>query len=213
MKFSLIGRVAGAFALTLSLAGCFDMTTDVLIESPTNAKATITETMGADIYAMIKAADAASSAPADPSASSAEDSADSGSKPFCKEEGSTLTENSDGSATCTIVSEGTFDALNFNDGGGKPTFTAQPDGTVRVAIPTAGMMGDLGKESDPKTAEMMKQLFDGHFLTVRFGGSEVVDTNLTKTADGKYAEIKIAFTDLLSGTAKLPDELFAVVKP
>jgi hypothetical protein len=209
MKLSLIGRVAGALALTLSLAGCFDMTTDILVESPTNAKATITETMGADIYAMIKAADASSS---DPNASS-EDSSDSTSKPFCKEQGSVLTENADGSATCTITSEGTFEALNFSDGGGKPTFTANPDGTVRVAIQTKGMMGDLGTESDPKTAAMMKQLFDGHFLTIRFGGSEVVDTNLTKTADNKYAEIKIPFTDLLSGTAKLPDELYAVVKP
>ena len=211
MKLSLIGRAVGAIALTISLAGCFDMTTDVLVESPTNAKATITETMGADIYAMIKAADASSSA--DPSASSVADTGDTASKPFCKEEGSTLTENSDGSVTCTIVSEGTFDALNFNDGGGKPVFTSNADGTVRVAIPTKDMMGDLGKESDPKTAEMMKQLFDGHFLTIRFGGSEIVDTNLTKTADGKYAEIKIPFTDLLSGTAKLPDELYAVVKP
>src|SRR5262249_45241449 len=100
-----------------------------------------------------------------------------------------------------------------DDNSSKPTFTAQPDGTVRVALPTKGMMGDLNAGQDPKTAEMMKQLFDGHFLTIRFGGSEVLDTNLTKTADGKYAEIQIAFTDPLNGTAKLPDELYAVVKP
>jgi len=58
---------------------------------------------------------------------------------------------------------------------------------------------------------MMKQMFDNHFLTLRIGGTEVTDTNMTLSDDHTTAEIKIPFTDLISGTAKLPEELYAVV--
>ena len=54
MKLALIGRIAGALALTMGLAGCIDMTEDLTITSDTTAKATMTMVMGADIYAMLK---------------------------------------------------------------------------------------------------------------------------------------------------------------
>ncbi|MBI4923119.1 MAG: hypothetical protein HY834_15350 [Devosia nanyangense] len=196
MNFALIGRMAGALALSLSLAGCIDMTTDVYVTSATTAKATVTQTMAADIYAMVKAAD---------------DSGSSDSKPFCKEEGQTLTENENKSGTCVIVSEGVFADLKFDDSGAKPTFTDNGDGTVRVAVTTKDMMGEMGSQDDPQTAAMMKQMFEGHFLTIRFGGPAVTDTNMTLNDDGTYAEIKIPFLDLLNGTADLPEELYAVV--
>jgi hypothetical protein len=59
---------------------------------------------------------------------------------------------------------------------------------------------------------MMKQMFENHFLTIRIGGTEVTDTNLTLNDDKTAAEMKIPFLDLINGTAKLPDELYAVVK-
>lgn len=194
MKLGTISRLGGVLALTVGLAGCFDMTTDVEITSPTTAKATVTEVMGADIYSMIKSG-----------ASSEEDK-------FCGKEGETLTENIDGSATCTFTSEGDFDQLSFGDSGSAPTFTAQPDGSIRIAVATKGMSGDLGNESDEQTAAMMKKMFEGHFLTIRFGGGDVTDSNMTISDDGTYAEIKIPFLDLINGTANLPDELYAVVK-
>ena len=200
MKLATLGRIAGVLALTVGLAGCIDMTQDIKVTSTTTAAATITQTMGADIYAMVKAAGEG-------------DSADS--KPFCKAEGDVLTENADGSGTCVMTSEGAFANLKYDadDNSAKPSFTDNGDGTVKVAVKTAGMVGDLGKETDPQTQAMMKQMFEGHFLTIRFGGSEVVDTNMTKTDDGSYAEIKIPFLELIDGTAKLPDELYAVVRP
>ena len=196
MKLALIGRMAGTLALTLGLAGCIDMTTDVYVTSATTAEATVTQTMGADIYAMVKAGG---------------DSGSSDSKPFCKEEGQTLTENEDKSATCVVVSEGAFADLKFDDSGSKPTFTDNGDGTVRVAVKTKDMMGEMGSQDDPQTAAMMKQMFEGHFLTIRFGGPAVTDTNMTLNNDGTYAETKIPFIDLLNGTAELPEELYAVV--
>jgi molybdopterin-binding protein len=198
MNFATIGRIAGAVGLTLALAGCIDMTQDLTVTSATTAKATMTMTMGSDIYAMVKAANTSDTKTEDK---------------FCAKEGETLTENADGSATCVSTSEGTFEELKFDEGGSKPVFTAQADGSVRVAIPTKDMMGDMGKETDPQTQEMMKQMFENHFITLRVGGSEVTDTNMTLSDDHKTAEIKIAFTDLINGTAKLPEELYAVVTP
>jgi hypothetical protein len=200
MKLQLVGRIAGALALTMGLAGCIDMTEDLTVTSATTAKATMTMTMGSDVYAMIKTASAS----------------DSKAEKFCGKEGESLTENTDGSATCTSSTEGTFEDLKFDEGGSKPTFTATDDGQVRVAVQTKDMMGDLGNgsssEEDAQTKEMMKQMFDNHFLTLRIGGTEVTDTNMTLSDDHTTAEIKIPFTDLISGTAKLPEELYAVVR-
>lgn len=197
MNFSTIGKLAGVLALTVGLAGCVDMTQDLKVTSATTALATITTTMSADIYPMIKAGAAGEDA-----------------DPFCEEEGSTLTENEDGSATCVMVSEGDFADLKFDedDSSSKPTFTANPDGTVRVAVQTEGMIGELGAEQDAQTKAMMQQMFEGRFLTLRFGGSEVVETNMDDVGGG-YAEKKMAFLDLINGTIELPEELYAVVRP
>ena len=45
MNFTPIGKIAGVLALTIGLAGCVDMTQDILITSDTTAKATVTTTM------------------------------------------------------------------------------------------------------------------------------------------------------------------------
>ncbi len=197
MKLALIGRIAGALALTMGLAGCIDMTEDLTVTSDTTAKATMTMTMGADIYAMFKSADTSGT----------------GSEKFCAKDGEKLTENSDGSATCESTTEGTFDKLDFSEGDSKPTFTVVSPGVVRVAVPTKDLAGSLGKDdSDAQTKAMMQKMFEGHFLTIRFHGVEVTDTNLTLSDDKTSAEIRIPFLDLINGTAKLPDELYAVVK-
>lgn len=198
MKLSLIGRVAGVLALTMGLAACVDMTEELTVTSDTTAKATMTMTMGADIYAMMKSANTAETKPEDK---------------FCAKEGEKLTENADGSATCIASSEGAFADLKFDEGDSKPVFTVVSPGVVRVAFPTKGMAGDLGKDnSDLQTAAMMKQMFEGHFITLRITGRQVTDSNMTISADKTAAEIKIPFLDLIEGTAKLPEELYAVVQ-
>ena len=198
MKFSLIGRIAGVVALTMGLAACVDMTEEIQITSETTAKATMTMVMGADIYAMMKSADTANQKPEDK---------------FCAKEGETLTENADGSATCVATSEGTFADLKFDEGDSKPTFTVVSPGVVRASFPTKDMAGDLGKDnSDPQTAAMMKQMFDGHYVTLRITGRQISESNMTINGDKTAAEMKIAFLDLINGTAKLPDELYAVVQ-
>lgn len=214
MTFNTIGRLAGALALTVSLAGCIDATVDVTVQSETEAQAVMTQTIGAQFYPMIKAG---------ASAETGED-ADS----FCgKADGGTLVENADGSATCTITKQGKFADLAF-DGNKALTFTAAGPGLVRVAFPTGEFAKGLdaatraggaaaGADADAKAAQeqmkaMMTAYFAGHFLTVKVGGGEITDSNMTVAPDRRSAEEKIAFTDILAGTAKLPPELYAVVK-
>ena len=197
MKFATIGRIAGVLAMTMGLAACVDMTEELAVTSDTTAKATMTMQMGADIYTMMKSADTANTKDDDK---------------FCGKEGETLTENADGSATCVATSEGTFDQLKFDEGDSKPNFTVVSPGVVRVAFPTKDMAGDLGKDSDPQTAAMMKQMFDGHYVTLRITGRQISESNMTINGDKTAAEMKIAFLDLINGTAKLPDELYAVVQ-
>ena len=59
---------------------------------------------------------------------------------------------------------------------------------------------------------MMKQMFDGHYVTLRITGRQISESNMTINGDKTAAEMKIAFLDLINGTAKLPDELYAVVQ-
>lgn len=197
MTLKLIGRLAGALALTAGLAGCMDITMDVEILSETNGKATTTSVMGADFYAMAKAG-----------MSQGEGSESEG---FCEEEGATLTENADGSATCVLTVEGNFSELVEGDDGVK--FEVVSPGVVKASFSTADMKSELGtEEADEQTKAMMQSLFEGHGITLRIRGKEVIDTNMTLSGDKKSAETVIPFLDLINGTLDLPPELYATVK-
>jgi hypothetical protein len=196
MTFKLLSRLAGAIALTVGLAGCMDVTMEMDILSETTGKATTTSVMAADVYAMMKAG------------ASSEDNSEG----FCEETGATLTENADGSATCVIIVEGAFDKLANagTDDGAK--FEVVSPGVVKVSFSTAEMKGQVGADDsqDEETKAMMQQFFEGHAITLRIKGKEVLDTNMTKTANG--AEVVIPFLDLINGTVDLPPELYATVK-
>src|SRR5690606_31814776 len=122
-----IGTLAATALLAAGLAGCIDVNVEVAITSPTTARATMTQAMGADVYAMMKMSE-------EESGNSAES--------FCAE--GTLTENADGSATCVLVEEGKFAELDLGQDEGGMSFTEAGPGLVRVALPTADMQAELG---------------------------------------------------------------------
>jgi hypothetical protein len=207
MNLKIIGQLAGALVLSAALAGCIDVTMDVEVQNETTGKATTTMQMGADFYAMAKAGMAAP--PAEGQTAPANDG-------FCEEEGAVLTENPDGSATCTMVVEGAFADL-FKDESGNPENTAKFEvvspGVVKVSFPTADMLGDeMGTEAqDEQTKAMMAALFEGKTITIRVHGKQITESNMTISADKTSAEIVIPFLDLINGTATLPAELTATV--
>lgn len=197
MSVRLLGKLAATALLAAGLAGCIDVDIEVAITSPTTARATMTQVMSADIYAMVKM--------------SAEDG-DAGEDSFCAE--GDLTENVDGSATCTIVEEGDFATLDLGQDEGGMTFTEAGPGLVRVALPTADMQAELGadEEMDEETRQMVEAFFEGRTMTIAIAGAEIVDTNMTLSPDRTRAEQVIGMLDLINGATELPAELFAVVR-
>jgi hypothetical protein len=199
MRLTTIGKSAAMLLLGAGLAGCIDATVDVEVTSETTARATLTQVMAADFYAMVKmSADGGETAPEDE---------------FCAE--GQLTEEADGSATCVVVEEGPFADLAIGEGQDAIAFTAAGPGLVRVSLPTEEMKAEVGAEDeelDAETRQMVEAFFAGHTILVRFSGAEVIETNMTLSADGRSAEQAIDFLELIDGTADLPDELFAVIR-
>ena len=204
MTMKTIARLAGVLMLGAGLAGCMDVTAEIDVTSETTGKATTIMTMGAEFYPMIKQMAEAGG----------EEAAAASADAFCKDEGDVLTENADGSATCTTVKEGDLTAITSDDEGPNEdtTFTVVSPGVVRVAFKTNEMKNQVtqGEEQDAQTAAMMKAYFEGHNATIRIKGKKIVETNMTKVGDNT-AETVIPFTELLDGNVNLPDELFAVV--
>lgn len=202
MTMHFYGKLAGALALTALLAGCIDAKVEVDVTSETTAKAIVTQAMGPEIYPMIKAAQAQKGEEGD----TAED--------FCAE--GKLTENADGGATCIIEKEGPFAKLVLAEDGEEQgmKFTSAGPGLVRVAFPTSELTADLAKqeEMDDETKAMMTQMFEGHTFTLKIGGGEITDTNMTLAADKQSAEKVIPFLDIINGTVTLPEELYAIVR-
>ncbi|WIY52958.1 hypothetical protein O9Z70_16165 [Devosia sp. YIM 151766] len=197
MHFNLFGKLAGVTLLTLGLAACVDVDIDVALTSQTTARATMTQTMGAELYAMVKMG------------AESEDSDESG---FCDD--GVLSENADGSATCSMTEEGPFADLDLGQEEGGMRFTEAGPGLVRIALPTEDMKAEMGldEDLDEDTMQMVVAFFEGHNITVSFSGAEVVDTNMNRAADGRSASQAIPMLDLINGTLDLPDELYAVVR-
>lgn len=197
MSVNLVGRLAATMLLAAGLAGCIDVSIDVAITSPTTARATMTQVMSADVYAMVKM-----------SAEEQPESEDS----FCAE--GELTENADGSATCTMVEEGAFADLDLGQDEGGMTFAEAGPGLVRVALPTADLQAELGAEEqmDEDTRQMVEAFFTGRTMTIAISGAEIVESNMTISGDRRKAEQVIPLLDLINGEAGLPAEIFAVVR-
>lgn len=199
MSVNIFTKIAASATLALALAGCVDVSIDIAVTGKDMAKVTTVQVMTADVYSMVKM-----------SAESGETSDGA----FCDE--GELVENADGSATCTLVEEGSFAKLSMapKDGEGGMTFTEAGPGLVRVALPTADMKTELGadEEMDEQTRQMATAFFEGHSVTISVTGAEIVETNMTRSADGKKASHEIPLLDLINGTLELPDELFAVVR-
>lgn len=205
MTFKTIARLTGILLLGAGLAGCMDVTAEIEVQSETTGKATTTMTVGAEFYPMIKQMQEAAKAGGDQATASSDSN-------FCQEEGDVLTENADGSATCTSVKEGVLlDITSGDDSMNKDTaITVVSPGVVRIAFDTSKMGSEVTEGQDEQTAAMMKTYFEGHNATIRIKGKKIIETNMTQVGDNT-AETVIPFTALFDGTANLPKELYAVV--
>lgn len=191
-------KLAAMAGLGLMLTGCIDAKVDVELTSATTAKASLTQIMGADFYAMLKM----NSGPP----GSADDDR------FCTK--GQLTENKDGSATCLVTQQGRFATLDLGEVEAPLHFRSAGPGLVRISVSTTEMKTevDMGEQMNDETRQMLDAFFAKRAITLRFGGLAVTETNMTRSADGNSAEMVIPILDLIDGTAVLPDEIYAVVR-
>lgn len=197
-SFRLMGKFVIAAMLAGTLAGCVDATIDVALTSQTTAKATTTQVMNADFYALVKM-DA-----------ERKDDDPTKSEEFCTQ--GKLIETPDGGATCMLVEEGRFAGLTLGSSERLLTFSRVAPDKVRISLPLAELKDGLGPSGDDNQNQAVLQaFFSGHALTVHFSGGSVTDTNMVLSKDGKSAEQVVQFLDLLNGTGDLPDELYAIV--
>ncbi|MNL71800.1 hypothetical protein D3C87_1970130 [compost metagenome] len=76
------------------------------------------------------------------------------------------------------------------------------------------MQSELGAEDemDEQTRQMVEAFFADRTMTIVISGAEIVETNMTLSADKTRAEQVIPMLDLINGAAGLPEELYAVVR-
>ncbi|WDR02107.1 hypothetical protein PSQ19_15755 [Devosia algicola] len=199
---TLLAKLIATAGSLLALAGCVDATVDIDVISPTTAKASMTQIMGAEFFAMIKP-DLAKPEPK---------TGKPGMERFCAK--GELVENADGSATCNFAERGKFATITLGRAQQRVRFTPLGDNLVRVELSLADIAEEVGAHrwDDEKTRQMNQSLFSGHTCTLRFGGMEVIDTNMTLSPDKRSAEQVVHFLDLINGTTDLPATLYAVVR-
>lgn len=194
LKLELIGKLVAVPALALALAGCIDVDMDVALTSDTTARVTTTQTIGADFYEMVAAGGA------------------DGEEGFCVPEN--LTETDDGGAICVDVKEGDFVELLEGEVEGGMVFATEGPNLVRVTLPLEGIEQEVGagEELDAETRAMMASMFEGHAITISITGTEIVETNMERSDDGKSAVLVLNFMDIINGETGLDGDLFALVR-
>lgn len=196
IKGSYIFKTAAALLLTGALAGCFDVDMQITVLDSETASAKITTTLPKELVSLADI--------------------EEGNTDFCGE-GSEITETED-SITCVEVNEGSFaEILQADDSEEpQPTIALVAPGQVKVSFPTGTLAEEMGAgaedEESAQAMQMMKPMFEGHGITLRVAGNKIIDTNMTLSADGKSAELKVMFMDLIDGKATLPAESYAIVQ-
>jgi hypothetical protein len=182
------------------LAGCVDVAVDIELTGPTTADVTVTQRMNADFYTLVKLNE--------------EDENRTDGFAFCTE--GDLTENIDGTATCTIEQSGGFADLDLDFGfdDNLVTFTRRGRGVVRVAIPTSALAArsEIEEDLDADARALIDAFFVRRTITLTLSGQVVVDSNMTVSEDDMSVSQTIPLLDLMNGTADLPDELYAVIR-
>lgn len=197
----LAAKFLATVLLALPLAACFDGTIEVSVTGPTTARIEAVQVINGDTYAALK--------------KGAAETDYSALDEFCTV--GEITETEDGGATCTVVKEGSFASLrNFNGTGSDLRFEPAGNGLVKVSMGTQGFRDMAGAEVemtvDGETQKMAEAYFAGHTMTIRIGGGEITDTNLSLAKGKMSAETVYPLLDLVMGKADLPDEFYAVVR-
>lgn len=181
-----------AVGLTFALGGCIDMDVDLTVLGPDTARMSGYIQVSRGMLDMM-----------------------GGAEEFCPPDDGGSLELTDEFARCNMLAEGTFDEVfqEGDDGEPGPTATDLGDGTVLVQFPMSELTGDMSEmNQDPQMAAMFRPMLEGHSITIRISGAEIVSTNGTLSADGTSASVTFLLTDVMDEKADLPDIFETVVR-
>ena len=172
----------------VALAGCFDVEMETTVLGPDQVRLSGFMQVQRGMLDMIGGADE-----------------------FCGEEDGTL-EMTEEFARCVFVEEGTPDEV-FGDDPDAPTFVDLGDGTVRVTMPLDEFTGEMDEMiDDPAAAAMFRPMMEGHGMTFRVTGAEIISSNGTISDDGTSATISFGLIELLDETTSIPENFETVVR-
>lgn len=181
-----------SLAFVVPLAACFDAELSIDFPAENEAVATMVMVASPEFYAM----------------------AASGDEPFCDGE---ETLNEAGDHVCTETVSGTIDeVVNDPDIGEGMTIERRVGGLIYVAFDLSDLTEDISppeEEGSEEMINMMRAAFEGHSITLRLSGAEVIETNGTISDDGTTATYAIPLGILFDGTAELPATFNALIRP
>ncbi|MBU1176042.1 MAG: hypothetical protein KKH72_11625 [Alphaproteobacteria bacterium] len=194
MKYAYVLKAAAALLFATGLAGCFDVKFDVAVLDTDKASVVISTTVPKELVDLAEI--------------------ESGTSEFCKPEDELIEGEAD--YTCVSKVEGTFAEVFEAGDPGEPQPTIETVGPrqFKVSFPAGSLQEDMSGQAggDAEALEMMKQMFEGHAITIRVSGGTIIDTNMTKNEAGDAAETVLPFIAIIEGTADIPDVVYAVVE-
>ena len=137
-----------------------------------------------------------------------------GSANFCTAEDGGNLVMTEAFARCEISQEGSLEEI-FKEAEGQPTPTATDlgDGTVRVVYPLGDMTADLeAMRGDPSMMSLMLPMLEGHTITMRVAGAEIVSSTGEIAADGLSASFTFPLADALNPDIALPESFETIVR-
>jgi len=181
---------ATAFAAALALSGCIDIEMDVTALGPDQARVNGSMTVARAMLDMM-----------------------GGPEDFCDaEDGGTLV-MTDTHARCDLLVEGSITEVFPPEDDSAPQMTDLGDGSARVVFLLGDMTADtVEMRDDPEMAQMFLPMLQGHSVTLRIRGSQIVSTNGTLSDDGTSASFSFQLDHLLDKDFAMPDTFEAVVR-
>lgn len=133
---------------------------------------------------------------------------------FCTGEDGSVLEMTEAYARCNISKSGTFaEIFEGEPGTPVPTITDLGDGTARVIFPIGDLTADLADmRTDANMMQMMRPMLQGHVITMRVAGSQIISSTGEIAADGASASFSYALEDALNADLPLPTVFETVVR-
>ena len=137
-----------------------------------------------------------------------------GTENFCTGEDGGVLEMTETHARCNISETGTFaEIFDAEPGQPTPTITDLGDGTARVVFPIGDLTADLADmRADANMAQMMLPMLQGHVITMRVAGVEIVSSTGEVAADGASASFSYPLENALNPDIPLPTSFETVVR-